>query len=107
MKRKKQKRYDEMTTEELAEATKEFDEPFVIDKFRPLTPEERKLWNRAKRKGGRPRVGQGVKVISLSVEKGLLAKADRLAKKLNISRAQLISRGLQKVLADESAKRTG
>jgi hypothetical protein len=38
-------------------------------------------------------------VISLSVEQGLLARADRLAKKLKISRAQLFRRGLEAVLA--------
>ena len=51
---------------------------------------------------GRPKIGNGVKVISLSVEQGLLARADRLAKKLEISRAQLVRRGLEAVLAGKA-----
>ena len=44
MTRKKTKPYWEMTTEELREATKEFDKEFVEDRFRPLTPQERAQW---------------------------------------------------------------
>jgi hypothetical protein len=65
---------------------------------KPLTPAQRKLWNKAKRKRGRPRVGKGVEVISLSVEKGLLREADQLAESKGISRAALFAKGLQAVL---------
>jgi hypothetical protein len=41
-------------------------------------------------------------VISLSVEQGRLARADRLAKKLKISRAQLVRRGLEAMLAGKA-----
>jgi hypothetical protein len=47
------KPYWEMTTEELSEATKEFDKEFCIDSFRPLTAEEKALWQRIKRKRSR------------------------------------------------------
>ena len=57
---------------------------------------------RDKRKRGRPRVGRGVRVISVSIEIGLLARADALARRLHISRAALIARGLRTVLAEES-----
>jgi hypothetical protein len=57
----RQKPYWEMTTQELDEATKQFDEPFVVDRSRPLTPPERDQWKRVKRKRGRPKVGQGYK----------------------------------------------
>ncbi|MEX2137753.1 MAG: hypothetical protein WD894_00715 [Pirellulales bacterium] len=97
--KKPTKPYWEMNKEELAAATAEFDREFVIDEFKPLTPAQRAKWKRLQRKPGRPKVGNGVKVISLSVEQGLLARADRLAKKLKISRAQLVRRGLEAVLA--------
>jgi hypothetical protein len=42
--------------------------------------------------------GGGVKVISVSVERGLLARSDALARDLGISRASLIERGLRAVL---------
>ena len=102
--RKKPKRsnrpYWEMTTAELREATKEFDREFVGETFRPMTPQERAQFERA-RKRGRPRNGLGAKTISVTVEKRLLAQADRLAKKLQVPLAVLIARGLQTVVNAE------
>lgn len=95
------KRYWEMTTEELAKATAEFDRENIIDEFRALTPEERQLWERAKRKPDRPRVGGGAQVISITIEKRLLEQADRLARSKRLSRSRLIARGLRAVLAAE------
>jgi hypothetical protein len=48
--RKNAKPYWEMTTEELREATKQFDEEFVFERSEPLTPEMKALWERAKAK---------------------------------------------------------
>lgn len=67
------------------------------DDFGPMTPEARRRWEKAKRRG-RPVKGQGHKVISVSVEKGLLARTDALARKQKVSRAALIARGLEAVL---------
>ena len=80
----------------------EFDREFVVDSFKPPTATARAQWQRAKRKRGRPRQGRGVKVISVSVEKRLLQQCDALAKKMGVSRASLISRGLKKMLATAS-----
>lgn len=101
---KHKKPYSSMTTEELAAVTKQFDRSMVIDEARPLTRSERAEWNSLKRaKPGRPRVGEGVQVVSVSIEKRLLRSADRLAKKLNVSRASLISAGLREVLRKPSS----
>jgi len=97
----KQKPYWEMTSKELAEATKQFDEPFVVDQSRPLTPAERKQWKRLKRKRGRPKIGQGFKRVSMSLEKGLLKRATALAKKRRVSRSKLFAQMLQKALRDQ------
>jgi hypothetical protein len=70
----------------------------LLAESRPLNARERAQWRALKRKIGRPKVGKGVKVISLSVEKGLLKRADSYAKRLGLSRAQLFSRGLEVVL---------
>lgn len=78
----------------------EFDREFIADTFGPMPPEAKEKWERAKRKRGRPKVGEGAKVISVSVEKDLLAKSDAMAKRLGIPRAALIARGLRRVLAD-------
>jgi hypothetical protein len=101
---KKKKKYQEMTTDELQEATKQFDQPMVAMKARPLTPKEQQLWERARRKPGRPRQGSGVQVISVSVEKELLAQSDALARKMHLTRASLIARGLKAVLAVEGVR---
>jgi hypothetical protein len=84
--------------EEKERQWKEFDKEFIADTFKPLTPAQRALWERAKRRG-RPIVGQGAKVISLSVERQLLKQADARAKALGISRAELVAQGLRAVLA--------
>jgi hypothetical protein len=96
---KRSKPYSEMTAKELAKATAKFDKEFVIDESREATPEEKSQWQRAKRKRGRPKTGKGVRVVSVSIETGLLERADRLAKKLKLRRTQLIARGLEEVLA--------
>lgn len=95
--------YERMTTEELAAATAEFDREMVASRSRALTPAERRTWNEARRKPGRPKRGAGVKVISVSVERGLLARSDALARTLGISRAALIERGLRVVLTAREA----
>ncbi len=92
MKRKKE--YTEMTTRELAEATKEFDIESVRPPGRPLTAAQRARFEAA-RKGGRPVTGEGVQVISLSVEKGLLRRTDAAARKKRLSRAQFVAQALQ------------
>ena len=90
--KKKAKPYDQMTTAELRKATAEFDREFIIDTFRPLTPAEKASWLKAVRKPARSQQGKGVQT------KGLLARADRTARRLGITRAELISRGLHAAL---------
>ena len=102
MSRKKAaKPYWEMTTEELGEATKEFDTEFVADKARPLTPQMRARWERAKAKQPRIHNGQDEKTIVVRLEKVLLERCTALAKKKRISRDALIARGLKVLLAAE------
>lgn len=83
---------------ELESLTADLNASFVIDKTRPLTPAERKRWQRAKRGPGRPKIGRGAKVVSVSIESGLLVATDRLAKKRKVSRARLIAEGLNWVV---------
>ena len=68
-----------------------------LARSRPLNARERKQWQRFKALG-RPKVGKGAKTISLTVEKDLLRRADAYAKKIGISRAKLVARGLQAVI---------
>ena len=94
------KPYTEMTTAELREATKEYDAPTTGNKLpgRPLTAAQRARFERA-RKRGRSRNGHGSKVISLSVEQGLLKLADSRAKAEGISRAKFFERALESMFS--------
>ena len=96
--KKPAKKYSEMTKRELARATKEFDREFIADTFGPMNDKDRDRWERAKRKRGRPVVGQGAQVISVSIEKSLLIRANDLAARMGVSRAKLISLGLERML---------
>jgi hypothetical protein len=95
----KAKKYWEMTAAELAAATKQLDEPFAVDRSRPLTPAECRQW---KRRRGRPKTGQGYKRISVSIEKGLLKKVTAFAKKHRVSRSRLFADVLTEALASNT-----
>jgi hypothetical protein len=84
---------------ELARLTAEFDRENVADEFHALSPASRRRWANVRRKPGRPRKGRGVKVISVSVERTLLARSDAVARRIGVSRAGLIERGLKAILA--------
>ena len=94
------KKYWEMRPDELDAATKQFDEPMVVDKSRPLTAEEREHWKRTKGRG-RPKVGQGHQRISVSFEKGLLKRTTALAKKRRVSRSKLVAIALEQALSGQ------
>src|SRR6266404_5921273 len=99
--KKKSKPYWEMTTAELREATKQFDEEFIADKGRPLTPEEQALWEEVKAKGEVPTNGKAEETIAVRLDMALLKRCTALARKKRLSRDTLIARGLRAILAAE------
>src|SRR5437764_12428846 len=72
--------------------------PIAFSESRPLTPDDLRRWNRFKRRVGRPKIGQGAKTIAVTVERGLLERADSYAKKQGLTRAGLIAAGLNMVM---------
>jgi hypothetical protein len=90
-----------MTTAELREATKEFDEEFVAEKSRPLTREERARWEQAKAKLSAPADSEGEQTIAARLDKALLRRCTALARKKRISLDTLVARGLRALLAAE------
>lgn len=68
---------------------------------KPLTKAGRELHRKAKLRG-RPKVGKGAKRVMVSVERGLLKKADGYAKGRGLSRSELIAHALQTVLGKAS-----
>ena len=99
----KAKPVGKLTKAELDKMSAEFDREFVADTFGTPTREAEERLRRAKRKRGRPRVGAGAKAISVTVEKTLLKKIDRIVKLHKTTRAKLINRGLKAVLQEEEA----
>jgi hypothetical protein len=99
--KRKAKLYWEMSTEELAAATAEFDEEHVEDKFKPLSPKNRARWERIRAKLLAEEDRNGEKTIAVRLDKKLLDRCTALAKKKRISRDALIARGLNAVLAAE------
>ena len=89
---------DKMTQAELDRLGAEA-EIVTFHNTRPLTPDARRALTRAANKGGRPPVGAGSKRINITVERTLLAKADRYARKHGLTRAALVAQSLQKVIA--------
>ena len=77
------------------------DREFSRKETRPLTAAERAAWKKfreRRRLRGRPKVGQGAKVVSVTIEGGLLKRADALAKREGVSRAKVVARGLELLL---------
>jgi len=88
-----------MTAGELARATAEFDREFAADSFGPPGKAAAVRHARAKRKRGRPVVGQGARAVSVTLERSILERTDALALRLRLPRSRLIERGLLGLLA--------
>ena len=86
------KDYWEMTPEELREATKEFDEDFVFERAKPLTPEMKARSERAKNKSEPTTNGKTKQTIAVRLDKILVERCTALAKKKRLSRDALIAR---------------
>jgi hypothetical protein len=77
----------------------ECDDPDVAMRSRPLDSRMKKLWKRAKSKGGRPRIGRGATRVLISIERGLLEDVDDFARRRRVTRSQLFSEGVKTVLS--------
>lgn len=108
----KVKRYRAMSREELAEATRAFEDPAYVPpgKMSPkLVAAEKRVRAaiRKERRGrGRPVVGKGAERVTTSIERGLLKEADAYAEAQGISRAEMIARGLRLVLGKRGRRKT-
>lgn len=104
---KRKKELDGRTFDALSEAAKakivaeiEAEDPADrLARSKPLTREQRADWARRRKKMGRPKIGQGHRIVSVSLEAGLLKEADAYAKRHGLKRAQLVAQGLRTVMA--------
>ena len=92
------KPYWEMNTDELAAATAEFDREDLSSPV-PLRGEKLRRYQQAKARRGRPRVGKGSKAVTVTLERGLLDRVDRVARHRRTTRSQLIATALVAELA--------
>jgi len=91
------KRYWEMNKEEPAEATREFDQEFIAEKARPMNRQKRQEERQARRRG-RPRIGRGSQKIHITLERGLVKEADKVARERGIGRSELIAHALAGII---------
>jgi hypothetical protein len=97
----KRKHYSEMTAAELREATKEYDREWTGPGLpgKPLKTADRALHRKAR---GRPMVGKGAKIVPVSIERGLLTRADAFAHRHNLKRSEMVAKGLRLVMAGQT-----
>ena len=81
-----------------------FEREIPLSESRPLTPGERKLWQKAKRRMGRPKVGLGSKMIPVSIELGLLKEVDAFAKAHKMKRSQVVAHGLVRLIRTDKRR---
>jgi hypothetical protein len=94
--KKTTKSFFEMTPTERDAAVKQFDRESLFEETRPLSPKGKVLWELAKRRRGRPRLGAGAVKVLVTFDPALLERVDAYAKDANLKRSQLIARALEK-----------
>lgn len=67
-------------------------------RYKPVSPATQARLDRFVKKMGRPKLGKGTRVVSVSVEIDLLERADAYARKAGLKRAELFTQGLKSVL---------
>ena len=66
----------------------------------PPNSAERKRLGSVHKKIGRPKLGKGTKVVSVTVEIELLKRADAYAKRNGLKRAELFTQGLRRIVPE-------
>lgn len=89
-------RFMAMTPAQRDAEVAQYDREFVPTK--PMSSTGKQLHKRARRKPGRPRVGQGAKRLTITMERELIARADALAKRKRWTRSQLFAQGVRTLL---------
>lgn len=90
--------FDALSDEQKQQVSDYLDREDVTAEFSPLTPGQRKRWERIRRGPGRPKIGKGTKVVSVTVEKDLLGRADAFARDAGLTRARVVGLALESFL---------
>lgn len=92
------KRWSEMTTEELAAATKEFDDPSFNPPAQKPTKRQLAQLHGVQRKAARDRFR-----IAVSLDGGLIEEADDYAANHGVTFSELVSNALRQMMRRKSA----
>jgi hypothetical protein len=93
-------RFMALTDDQKSTEVARFDAPADAIESRPLNAKEKARWNKIQRRlRGRPKIGKGVKRIMVSMEAGLLDRADAFARKSHMKRSELIARAVETIIA--------
>jgi hypothetical protein len=99
MANKKSRSFFELSPTERDKAVKLLDRESPFEESRPLSPKGKALWDLAKRRRGRPKLGTGAVRVLVTLDPRLLERVDAYAKEENLKRSQLIARALEKELS--------
>jgi hypothetical protein len=105
MAKKRSKPFFKMTAAERDAVVKQFDREILFEETRPLSPKGKALWERSKRgtstpKRGKRTRGAGARAVVIPIDRALLERADRYAKRRGMTRTQLVIKGLETILGD-------
>ena len=91
--------FESLSAEDKDRVSRLYDRKIPQSEMRPLTRDERTRFKKIQRRSvGRPKVGQGAKVVAVTLEKGLLKRVDDYARQHEMKRAEMITRGLLMVM---------
>ena len=97
----KAKKVWDMTADELAEHTKQYDSDAPEVEGRPMSPKSRLLWERwqqARQESLREAAEIGAAAVELKLDADLLRRADEYAAEHRLTRAEVIAAGLRALL---------
>ncbi len=94
--KKQTKSFLEMSIAEREEEFKKLDQESLFEDSQPLSPRGKILWELAKRRRGRPKLGIGAVKVLVTLDPALLERVDAYAKNKKLKRSQLIARALEK-----------
>lgn len=92
------KKWHEIASDEIARATRKYDEAFAADKyFRPMPASERAAHLKSLRRG-QPQRKKAIKRVVIALEQELLQRADSYAKRHGLTRSDIIAKGLETLI---------
>ena len=97
-------RFEAMSAREKEAVYHEVDREIGPSELRSLNAGERRRWARFKKRLGRPKIGRGAKLVTLSVERGRMEQIDAFLKRHGLGRSAFLLRGAELAMAEIERK---